>query len=416
MDVRQDATVTAIERVLPSVVNIATERVIERHDFYEDLLRQFYGWRNARPEKSISLGSGVIIDEEGYLLTNDHVVSRASRIQVKLWDGREFDAEPISSTPGSDVALLKIKAKGKEKFTAIKFALDDDLLLGETVLALGNPYGLGGSVTRGILSAKSRRPMTDKEPLNARDWLETDANINPGNSGGPLVNLRGELIGLNVAVYREAEGMGLGFAIPVKHVGAALARLFTPEAMNSLAFGAQVKPAGGAVMVTGVDPGGPAAAADLRVGDRIEQVNGRAPTSLVLFTQLIATSEKSSPRFDVKRGAERKTIIVQTVTFEEFIRVKLGLRLRPSNNPANAPNGLSISELEKDGPADRARLQPGFVLTSVDGKAAADLRSVAELLQARKPGESTQLSLVAPRQLGNGFIEFRQGTVDIPVR
>src|SRR6266567_1434819 len=193
-DIRRDAAVTAIEQVMPSVVNIATETVIEYHDWYDALLREFYGWRTApRQQKSISLGSGVIIDEEGYVLTNFHVVHRASRIQVKLWDGREYDADPVVETEGSDVALLKLRAKPNEKFKAIKLAPDDDLLLGETVLALGNPYGLGGSVSRGILSSKTRRPPMENEPLDVLDWLQTDAAINPGNSGGPLVNLRGEL-------------------------------------------------------------------------------------------------------------------------------------------------------------------------------------------------------------------------------
>src|SRR5215471_11961104 len=219
-DVRRDATVIAIEKVMPSVVNIATETVIQYHDWYDDLLQQFYGWGRVplRKQKSISLGSGVIIDDEGYVLTNFHVVRRASRIQVKLWDGREYDADPVVATEGSDIALLKLRVKPGEKFKVIKFAPDDDLLLGETVLALGIPYGLGGSVTKGILSSKNRRPSNGTEPLDVEDWLQTDAAINPGNSGGPLANLRGELIGVNVAVYREEDsgqrGMGVGFAIP----------------------------------------------------------------------------------------------------------------------------------------------------------------------------------------------------------
>jgi S1-C subfamily serine protease len=198
-DVRHDATVIAIEKVMPSVVNIATETVIEYHDWYDELLRRFYG-SPGRRERSMSLGSGVIIDEDGYILTNFHVVRRANRIQVKLWDGREYEAEPWLATAATDIAVVKLRAKPGEKFKPIKFAPDDDLLLGETVLALGNPYGLGGSVTKGILSSKNRRPSNGNEPLDVEDWLQTDAAINPGNSGGPLVNLRGELIAVNVAV------------------------------------------------------------------------------------------------------------------------------------------------------------------------------------------------------------------------
>jgi S1-C subfamily serine protease len=202
MDIRRDATVAAVQEVMPSVVNIATETLVEYEDFYQRIFREFFGRSNIAPQRQrlLSVGSGVIIDEDGYVLTNLHVVPRANRSQVKFWYGSEYDAIPIVATEHSDVALIKISAKPGEKFKAIKFGLPDDLLLGETVLALGNPFGLGGSVTKGILSSKSRRPPSGDEPLDVKDWLQTDAAINPGNSGGPLINLRGELIGLSVAV------------------------------------------------------------------------------------------------------------------------------------------------------------------------------------------------------------------------
>src|SRR5688500_17693623 len=222
-DVRRDAVVEAVERVMPSVVNIGMITLVERRDSFADLMRDFYEpyYRRRWPQEIYSLGSGVIIDEDGYVLTNVHVVDQATRIRVRLMDGREFDAERVAGVGRSDVALLKLVTNAQEKFRAIQFARDDDLLLGETVLALGNPFGLGGSVSRGILSSKSRRPVTENEPLDIMDWLQTDAAINPGNSGGPLVNLRGELIGINVAIYRE--GQGIGFAVPVKRIAAAMA-------------------------------------------------------------------------------------------------------------------------------------------------------------------------------------------------
>src|SRR6185369_10206701 len=175
-----------------------------------------------------SLGSGVVIDEAGYLLTNDHVVRRADQIGVKFATGTNvYEATVVAHDEKNDVALLKLKAAPGEKFRAIRFAREDDLLLGETVLALGNPFGLGGSVTRGILSSKSRTVPKEGESLAIPNWLQTDAPINPGNSGGPLVNLRGELIGINVAIYREAQG--ISFAVPVKQVSAALAEIYSPE-------------------------------------------------------------------------------------------------------------------------------------------------------------------------------------------
>jgi len=247
-NVRRDATVQAVEEVLPSVVNIATATVVEYPDFYSPLLREFYGWGNRTPRERLnSIGSGVVINEDGWVLTNLHVVRRASRIQVKMWDGQVYEAEPFVlgqdyiaiGTEHSDVALVKLKLPEGVKLKAIQFAPEDDLMLGETVLALGNPFGLGGTVTRGILSSKNRRPSTGEEPLDYQDWLQTDAAINPGNSGGPLINLNGELIGLNVAVYRE--GQGIGFAIPIRQVNEALSHFFTPEISHGLWFGARLK-------------------------------------------------------------------------------------------------------------------------------------------------------------------------------
>src|SRR6185503_14881454 len=150
----------------PSVVNIATETVVPARDGFDDLFREFFDpyYRRRSPNTQYSLGSGVIVDEEGFVLTNDHVVTRAGRIKVKLADGREFEAERLVSAGLTDLSLLKLKAPATEHFTAIEFAADDDLLLGETILALGNPFGLGGTVTRGILSSKSRRPPRENEP------------------------------------------------------------------------------------------------------------------------------------------------------------------------------------------------------------------------------------------------------------
>jgi S1-C subfamily serine protease len=427
-DVRRDAVVKAIEQVMPGVVNIATETVVEQHDWYDDLLRRFYGWPRTpvRQEKSVSLGSGVIIDEEGYILTNFHVVRRATRIQVKLWDGREYEAERQVATTASDLALLKLKAKPGERFRAIRFAPDDDLLLGETVLALGNPFGLGGSVTKGILSSKNRRPSTGNEPLNVEDWLQTDAAINPGNSGGPLVNLRAELIGVNVAVYREEggeRGMGVGFSIPVKQVSVALSQFFTPEVTDSLWFGAHVKPAGEQLTVTTVQPGSPAAKAGLREGDQIAQANGQAPRGLIAFNRAVSAAPNHEARLVILRGrGERQSLTVRLVPFDQLIRQKLGLALlEPTARTAERwgikeGEGLFVEEVEEGSPADRAGLQRGFLLAGVDGRVASDLRAVGHVLSEKKRGETIRLRVIVPRRMGASYVEFREGMVDVQVR
>ena len=426
-DIRRDATVIATERVIPSVVNIATETVIEYHEWYDDLLRQFYGWPNTpvRQEKSISLGSGVIVDEDGYILTNFHVVRRASRIQVKLWDGREYDADPVMTTEASDVALLKLKTKPGEKFKAIPFAPDDDLLLGETVLAVGNPYGLGGSVTKGILSSKNRRPATGNEPLDVQDWLQTDAAINPGNSGGPLVNLRGELIGLNVAVYldeRGQRGAGVGFSIPVKQISAALSRFFTPEVTDSLWFGAQFKSGPAALSVSAVQAGSPAAKAGLHSGDQLLEINGERPQNLISATRLLVADPEHQVKVTVARAGERKVLQVHLTSLEELIRQKLGLTLleatpRTAQRLGIRPGeGLFVEDVEKGSPADEAQLERGYIVTAIEGQKATHPRVVAVVLAQLNKGDSAHLTVIVPRRIGSSFVEFRQGTVEIQVR
>ncbi|MCB1127418.1 MAG: trypsin-like peptidase domain-containing protein, partial [Verrucomicrobiae bacterium] len=219
-DPRRDATVESVAKVMPAVVNIGTETIVQVRDPVAELFQRFYGpsYRRRPPSSQYSLGSGVIIDETGYVLTNDHVTRRANRIWVKLSEeagGKTYEAERVAGSEESDVALLRLQAEPDERFTAVKFAADDDISLGETVIALGNPFGLGGSVSRGILSSKSRRPPQENSPLSLEDWLQTDAAINPGNSGGPLVNLRGEVVGINTAIAsRNGSFAGVGFSIP----------------------------------------------------------------------------------------------------------------------------------------------------------------------------------------------------------
>src|SRR5437868_1584118 len=323
-DVRRDATVEAVQRVMPSVVNVATETIVQTRDPLDNLFREFFDpyYRRRQPNTQFSLGSGVIIDEEGFVLTNFHVVGRASRVWIKLSDGREYEADKLVGTSFTDVALVKIRAKKGEKFTAVKFAADDDLLLGETVLALGNPFGLGGSVTRGILSSKSRRPPTEGEPLDVMDWLQTDAAINPGNSGGPLINLKGELIGINVAVYRE--GQGIGFAIPVKRVSAALAEIYSPEVLESLWFGARVRPGPAPMQIISVQSESPAAKAGLGTNDTILKINGKTPTGFIDFnSELLAAKDKKPVSLEFARGDERRTISVRLVQEKTFFNEEL---------------------------------------------------------------------------------------------
>lgn len=428
IDVRRDATVEAIARVMPSVVNIGTENVVEyRDDPFENLFREFFDPYHRRRERSnpFSLGSGVIIDEDGYILTNLHVVQRARRIQVKLSDeagGGEYEVEPILGTPLTDVALLKIiPKKPGEKFTAVKFASDDDLLLGETVIALGNPFGLGGSVSRGILSAKRRAAPKDGEPLAVPNWLQTDASINPGNSGGPLINLRGELIGLNVAI--AAQGQGIGFAIPIKQLREAVADIFTPERSgnNPRWFGAKISLSSTPLIVQAIDKNSPADQAGLQVGDRVLQVNGKTPKSFIEFNQWLRDDSVKDFSFAIQRGAQRSTAAVRLISFQQLLRQKLGFDAQEleadlaQNLGLRTRSGLLIAGVEKNGPAEQARVARGFVVTEINGKSSPDFVNAMTTLFNLKKGDAARLTLLVPQRRGN-FFGYQQGAATLNVR
>jgi serine protease Do len=420
-DVRRDAAVLAIQKVMPSVVNIATSHVVEYNDFYQDLLRQFYNWNMPLPgQEEYSIGSGVIVSKDGYVLTNLHVVRRASRIQVKLSDGRVYDADVKVVTPHSDLALLKLRCKPGETFQAIQFAKPDDLLLGETVLALGDPYGLGESVTRGILSSKSRRPPSADEPLNVGNWLQTDAAINPGNSGGPLIDLRGELIGINVAMYPA--GHGIGFAIPVREVADALSQFFTPEVTSSLWFGAQIKVGAYPLEVASVEPGSPADKAGLRPGQQILEVNGQAPDDVMECNRLLTSGKTHDVSLVVRQNGEKLNLNTTLMPLSQMIQQKLGLALRPltsgeaNNLGLNTNAGLLIDKVDANSPAANANLQRGYLLTAIDGDTANQIVSVAGALSDKKTGDTVQLTVLVPRRVSDNAFTAMQGSVSVPVR
>jgi S1-C subfamily serine protease len=427
VDVRRDASVEAVQRVMPSVVNIATEEVVPIRDPLENLFREFFDpyYRRRQPNTQYSLGSGVIIDEEGYVLTNFHVVGRARRVWVKLYDGREFEADKEAVNSSTDVALIRIRAKHRERFNAIQLANDDDLLLGETVLALGNPFGLGGSVSKGILSSKTRRPPSDDAPLEVPDWLQTDAAINPGNSGGPLVNLKGELIGINVAVLNQ--GQGIGFAIPVKRVSEKLAEIYSPEALDGMWFGARVRPGRVPLQVTAVQLDSPAGKAGLSPGDIIKEVNGLSPRSFIDFTGTLRNAkDQRELSFVLERGGDRRTVTVRLVPERSFfnaelVQKRIGASVQPLS-PELAQNmglfrteGLLIAGVDRGSPAAAADLQRGMVITTIDGQAMDDVVTAAKKLHAKAKGEKVHLELIVPVQRG-GFIRLNPAMVDVTVR
>lgn len=422
-DIRRDATVMAVEKVMPSVVNIST-LTVERADPYEQMLREFFGYGRRAPDTPYSSGSGVIIDEEGWVLTNFHVIRDAAKVRVTVADETEsIEADVVAMSEANDVALLRLKGPASRKYKAVALAADDALLLGETVLALGNPYGLGASVSRGILSSKTRRREMDGETMEVEDWLQTDAAINPGNSGGPLVNLRGELIGINVAILARAQG--IGFAIPMKRISSVLAEMFAPETTQGLWFGAIVKGSRPPVVVSEVQVGSPAEAAGLQPGDEIKSVDGRSVKSFLQFYRELAAAGRDA-RLTVERNEQRKEVSVRLLAEKQvfnadYLKRRMGLTLeRVPEDLArqlrfDASRGWVVAAVEKGGPGAEAGLERGHLVTAVDGQPAGDMVALGRHLQRRKAGESVTLNLLLARRRGM-LLQVREGRAELRLR
>jgi S1-C subfamily serine protease len=411
-DVRRDATVRVVEAVMPSVADILTKSIVPVQDPFERMQRQM--WGRQQFDEYISAGSGVVIDEDGYLLTNEHVIHEAEQIAVRFGsETNEYEATIVASDAKTDVALLKLKGRPGEKFHAIKLAREDEVLLGETVLALGNSLGLGGSVTRGIISSKSRMAFREGDQPDYRNWLQTDAPINPGNSGGPLVNLRGELIGINVREAKEAQG--IGFAIPIRMLEDALSDIFPTEFVRSFWFGACVKVGSYPLVITSVQPESPAGRAGLKAGDVVMQVNGKIPKNFINFGELLASNTSAETTLTIRRGEDLKDVHVHLVPEGDvfnakLVRDRLGLALQKTSA------GFVITDVDAASPAGKAGLQAGMAVRAIDyQELPKDITGVAKLLYAKKSGESMRLFVSFVQQVGN-FNVSRQGWVPLQPR
>jgi len=267
----------AAAKASPAVVNVYAATAVRPRALspQERLLRRFYGLPEEEPRNRLSLGSGVIVSPEGYILTNNHVIAGADEIAVALAGGREARARVVGADPDTDLAVLKIDARG---LSAITFADSAQLQVGDFVLAIGNPFGVGETVTVGIVSANGRNRLG----INTfENFIQTDAAVNPGNSGGALVDSSGHLVGVNTAIYSQTgSSAGIGFAIPANMAKSVMEQLMTTGKVERGWLGveiADVAPqsgAGGAV-VARVVPGGPAQAGGLRPGDVVTAIDGK---------------------------------------------------------------------------------------------------------------------------------------------
>ncbi len=333
-----------VQKAAPSVVNVYAARVVEnRNPFMDDpFFRRFFGGGGGgmpREQVQRALGSGVIVDASGLIMTNNHVIEGASEVKVALSDKREFEAEVLLKDARTDLAVLRVK-DGREKFTAIDLGNSDELQVGDVVLALGNPFGVGQTVTHGIVSALAR---TQVGITDYQFFIQTDAAINPGNSGGALVDLSGRLVGLNTAIFSRSGGsQGIGFAIPVNMVKVVIAsargggttvkrpwlgaklQAVTPDIAESLGL---KRPAG--ALVATVAEKSPAARAGLKTGDLIVAIDGQTVDDQNAFDYRFATKPLGgSAQIGIVRGGKEAKVAIALETAPETPRDEITIRVR----------------------------------------------------------------------------------------
>jgi serine protease Do len=405
-----DPVVLAVQKVLPAVVNISTERLVARpfRDPFEEFWRQFFGApRQPDVRGAQSLGSGVIVDEDGWIVTNFHVVRRATKIHVVLTDGSHHDAQYVSGDEANDLALLKITPKQPLPF--VEIAGSSEPMLGETVIAVGNPFGLEHTVTRGVISAKSRRYSVGDTTFD--DILQTDAAINPGNSGGPLINTRGELVGINMAILAEAQN--IGFAIPARRVADLLATWFSPEKRARLWLGLRFARNNGNIVVADVQPDSPAAKAGLAPGDTVVSVDGEKFVELLrLQRYLIHRKAGDVLKIGVQREGKPASFSVRLLALpklsvSDLMWNKFGMQvqeLTPELADAmgfSQTQGLLVTEVQKGGPAAEAGFRRGLVITHIGGEQIESVDRLAEELADVKAGDTVSMVVIISERRGN---------------
>lgn len=425
---RRTPVVEAVEKALPCVVNISTEKLVKvqhadplqqfRGEKFDQFFREFYE-HQMPPEYRLShaLGSGVIIDPLGYILTNFHVIERASKIQVTLADGRTYPAVFLAGDPINDLALIKVTPP--ELLKAAEFAADDDTLLGETVITLGNPFGLGHSVTVGVLSAKNREARFGDKVLY-KDILQTDAAVNPGSSGGPLLNLDGQLMGLNVAIYQEAQN--IGFAVPIKRARELLGRWLAPRMLKKATLGFEIMSRAGHLIVTQVAPGLRLPQGQVVEGDEIIAVNRNRVTTLYDYHRaLLPLMPAHVARMDIVHGDATNEVVAQMLALPKpdggkLARERLGLELKPfseiKGTATLARQGIAIAAVTEGGPAARAGLVPGLIVARLNGLDVTTLDDVGAVLENIRAGEMVLLVVVSLREQ-DGLLVSQSGQATV---
>jgi Do/DeqQ family serine protease len=411
-----------VDRVAPAVVTVRSTREMHQTQlpFDDDLFRRFFGRDGMGPQmpegprRQAGLGSGVIVTQDGFILTNHHVVDSAEKVRVDLADGRSFEAQVVGTDRPSDLAVLKIPARN---LTTLPLGDSDQARVGDVVLAIGNPLGIGQTVTMGIISAKGRATGASEGAFE--DFIQTDAPINQGNSGGALVNTRGELVGINSQILSPVGyNIGIGFAIPASMARNVMDQLVESGTVRrgmlgvtvqgvdaNLARGLGLDRIGGAI-VTDVSDGSPAAAAGLRQGDVIIALNGESiDSSNALRNEVARLEPGSSVTLTVIRDGKEQAL---TATLAELptsaartadasaptASGRYGMTVQPLTQEMarraglDVGTGLFVAEVDPSGAAAEAGIQRGDVILQANGQevtSAAALRTALETASADKP-------------------------------
>jgi len=430
------AIIQVAKQTIPAVVHI---EVTERQEVVNPLLpfesdpffRHFFDIpRMPRKFKREikGLGTGMIIDPQGHILTNHHVAGGATKIEVLLSDRRKFPARLVGTDPKTDLAVIKISAK--EPLPHVIFGDSDKVEVGEWVVAIGHPRGLDQTVTQGIISAKHRRGITD--PSSYQDFLQTDAAINPGNSGGPLLNLKGEVIGVNAAIASQSGGFeGIGFTIPSNmalHVAKALmahgkvergwmgvsVQDLTPELAKSV----HVETTNGA-LIADVVKGGPADKAGLRKNDVVIAYRGKEILDSGALRNDVATTPISQEvKVIILRNGKRQELSVKignleeaTKIFADSIKDRLGGKVR-SLTPKEAEKygleanrGIIITSITPNGPLEEVGFEVGDIILEVNGQTIGSLESFVQLVASLKPNQQITLLALDHRSGSTAYVQ-----------